>query len=296
MWYNISIEVIYMLRNKDCMRQLLWLLALTVPWGLGGFVVHTAFSLSAGLTAYWVAGLLVPFIFFLVQKKGWGSELGAARGAVHLPLWISFVIVEMVVFWNYLPVIDGLWKSTPLPIGIGAFVILSAFVSAAFFLDRKLASCYERLKEKNGLAARWLGCAYFSGLIPGTAMISFLALYYAGGMRLDPFTASFFLMEIFGVVFYSKILLAMMTFGIFLFLSLEGKKGERAVTAVFSAVFWMFLLFIPVVISSRITGSGLWRAYLDPSYLSVFPYLSDLWLTGFALMGAMRLTRWIFKE
>lgn len=71
-------------------------------------------------------------------------------------------------------------------------------------MDRKLASCYERLKEKNGLAARWLGCAYFSGLIPGTAMISFLALYYAGGMRLDPFTASFFLMEIFGVVFTAK--------------------------------------------------------------------------------------------
>mgnify|MGYP000258358829 CR=1 FL=1 len=53
-------------------------------------------------------------------------------------------------------------------------------------------------------------------------MISFLGLYYAGGMRLDPFTASFFLMEIFGFVFYGKILLAMMTFGIFLFLSLEG--------------------------------------------------------------------------
>lgn len=35
-------------------------------------------------------------------------------------------------------------------------------------------------------------------------MISFLALYYAGGMRLDPFTASFFLMEIFGVVFTAK--------------------------------------------------------------------------------------------
>lgn len=78
MWYNRTIEVIHMFRNKDCMRQLLWLLALTVPWGLGGFVVHTAFSLSAGLTAYWVAGLLVPFIFFLVQKKdgavSWGQR------------------------------------------------------------------------------------------------------------------------------------------------------------------------------------------------------------------------------
>lgn len=66
-------------------------------------------------------------------------------------------------------------------------------------------------------------------------------------------------------------------------------------TSVFSAIFWLFLLFIPVVVSSRITGSGLWRAYLDPSYLSVFPYLSDFWLTGLALMGARRLTAWIFR-
>lgn len=282
-----------MCKNKDCIKQLLWLLALTIPWGLGGFVVHTAFSLSLGIIVYWAAGLLVPLIFYLVQKKGWGSELGGYRSAVHGPVWISLVIVEMVVFWNYLPSIDRIWKTSPVP--AAAFLVLSFFVILAFFLDWGLSLIYVRLKEKNTLAARWLGSAFFSGLIPGTAMISFLGLYYAGGMRLDPFTASFFLMEIFGFVFYGKILLAMMTFGVFLFLSLEGPRSERAVTSVFSAIFWLFLLFIPVVVSSRITGSGLWRAYLDPSYLSVFPYLSDLWLTGLALMGARRLTAWIFR-
>lgn len=284
-----------MCKNKDCIKQLFWLLALTIPWGLGGFVVHTAFSLSLGTIVYWAAGLLVPLIFYLVQKKGWGSELGGLRGAVHGPVWISLVIVEMVVFWNYLPSIDRIWKTSPVPAAAASFLVLSFFVILAFFLDRGLSLIYVRLKEKNTLAAWWLGSAFFSGLIPGTAMISFLGLYYAGGMRLDPFTASFFLMEIFGFVFYGKILLAMMTFGVFLFLSLEGPRGERAVTSVFSAIFWLFLLFIPVVVSSRITGSGLWRAYLDPSYLSVFPYLSDLWLTGLALMGARRLTAWIFR-
>lgn len=284
-----------MCKNKDCIKQMLWLLALTIPWGLGGFVVHTAFSLSLGTIVYWAAGLLVPLIFYLVQKKGWGSELGGYRSAVHGPVWISLVIVEMVVFWNYLPSIDRIWKTSPVLAAAASFLVLSFFVILAFFLDRWISLIYVRLKEKSTLAARWLGSAFFSGLIPGTAMISFLGLYYAGGMRLDPFTASFFLMEIFGFVFYGKILLAMMTFGVFLFLSLEGPRGERAVTSVFSAIFWLFLLFIPVVVSSRITGSGLWRAYLDPSYLSVFPYLSDLWLTGLALMGARRLTAWIFR-
>lgn len=52
-----------MLKNKDCIKQLLWMLALTIPWGLGGFVVHTALSLSVGIIAYWAAGLFVPLIF-----------------------------------------------------------------------------------------------------------------------------------------------------------------------------------------------------------------------------------------
>lgn len=216
-----------MCKNKDCIKQLLWLLALTIPWGLGGFVVHTAFSLSLGTIVYWAAGLLVPLIFYLVQKKGWGSELGGLRGAVHGPVWISLVIVEMVVFWNYLPSIDRIWKTSPVPAAVASFLVLSFFVILAFFLDRWLSLIYVRLKEKNTLAARWLGSAFFSGLIPGTAMISFLGLYYAGGMRLDPFTASFFLMEIFGFVFYGKILLAMMTFGVFLFLSLEGPGASE---------------------------------------------------------------------
>lgn len=284
-----------MLKNKDFIKQILWLLALTVPWGLGGFVVHTAFSLSVGIIAYWVMGLLVPFIFYLVQTKGWGSEFGAARAAAHLPLWLSLVLVEMVVFWNYLPAIDRAWKTTPVPVGIGAFIALSFFIILDFVLVRKVTGLYYSLKEKGGIWSLWLGSSYFSGLIPGTAMAAFLWLYYVGGMRLDPFTASFFLMEIFGFVFYGKIFIAMMTFGIFLFLAQKGEKSHRIVTSVFTAIFWLLLLFIPMVISARITGNGNWRAYLDPSYLSVFPYLSDLWLTGLALMGAENLTAWIFK-
>lgn len=98
----------------------------------------------------------------------------------------------MVVFWNYLPSIDRIWKTSPVPAAAASFLVLSFFVILAFFLDRWLSLIYVRLKEKNTLAARWLSSAFFSGLIPGTAMISFLGLYYAGGMRLDPFTASFF--------------------------------------------------------------------------------------------------------
>lgn len=52
---------------------------------------------------------------------------------------------------------------------------------------------------------------------------------------------------------------------------------------IFTAVFWLMLAFIPFIISTHLPSTGSWRAYGDPSYLSIFPYLSDLWLTGFSI-------------
>ena len=216
-----------MIKNKKFIHQLLWLLAGILPWGFGGFLVHTAQSMAVGTLAYWGMGLLVPFLFFLFQRKGYGSEWGALRAAVHLPLWISFIILQMVIFWSYLPMADKAFKESPIPISIAFFVVLTLFTVAAIVLDYVLPSLYEKLSEKGACRKVWLGAAYFSGLIPGFAILSFLGLYYANGMRLDPFTASFFLLEVFSFVFYGKIILGMMTFGIYLFLALSGTKGRR---------------------------------------------------------------------
>ena len=43
-----------MFKDKKFWLQPLWMAALTVPWGIGGFIAHTGFSLSAGLGAYWL--------------------------------------------------------------------------------------------------------------------------------------------------------------------------------------------------------------------------------------------------
>ena len=99
-----------MFKDKKFWLQPLWMAALTVPWGIGGFIAHTGFSLSAGLGAYWLLGLVLPFFFFVIQNKGYGAEVGPARGIIHLPVWISLVIVQVVVFWNYLTKADIAWK------------------------------------------------------------------------------------------------------------------------------------------------------------------------------------------
>ena len=142
----------------------------------------------------------------------------------------------------------------------------------------------------------WLASAFFTGLIPGTLLISMVVLFAIGETRLDPFTGMLFLMEVMTISFWMKIALAMMTFGIYLFTQFDGSKGRRAVQTIFTAVFWLMLAFIPFIISTHLPSTGSWRAYGDPSYLSIFPYLSDLWLTGFSIWGADKLTNWIFKE
>lgn len=161
-------------------------------------------------------------------------------------------------------------------------------------LDYLLPALYEKLSEKGACRKVWLGAAYFSGLIPGFAILSFLGLYYANGMRLDPFTASFFLLEVFSFVFYGKIILGMMTFGIYLFLALSGTKGRRITVCAFSGIFWLMLLYIPMVISLHLPQAS-WQVYMDPSYLPMIPFVSDLWLTGIAIWGGKKVTEWIFR-
>lgn len=284
------------LRNKDYVRQVLWMMALILPWGIGGFAMHTASSLSIGMVLHWGIGLVVPILFFLFQRKGFGAELGAYRAAVHLPLWISMTILEMTSFWNYLPSMDKAFKESPVPISFLVFLIMAFVLFMTLWLDRELVCLYQTLKGKGGLWSTWLGAVFFSGLIPGVTISSFMILYMIGGMRLDPFTAGLFLMEIFTFVFYGKILFSMMTFGFFLFFALRGSKGQRITQVVFSAIFWIILVYIPFVISLHLPGMSSWRAYLDPSYLSVFPLLSDLWMMGISLYAGKAVTGWIFKD
>lgn len=68
-----------MLKNKPYLKPLLWMIAFTLPWGLGGFIVHTAFSLSAGMILYWVAGSWL-LLFSIWSRKKAGEVKGEPPG------------------------------------------------------------------------------------------------------------------------------------------------------------------------------------------------------------------------
>ena len=54
-------------------------------------------------------------------------------------------------------------------------------------------------------------------------------------------------------------------------------------------------MFIPFVISIRMPWEGNWRAYLDPAYFSMFPFISDMWVLAIALWSGQKITQWIFS-
>ena len=159
-----------MFKDKKFWLQPLWMAALTVPWGIGGFIAHTGFSLSAGLGAYWLLGLVLPFFFFVIQNKGYGAEVGPARGIIHLPVWISLVIVQVVVFWNYLTKADIAWKTNPIPTGIGVFLVLLFFAFITVPIDYMLAALYHSLKEKGDSSTAGLLPLSLQGLFRGRSL------------------------------------------------------------------------------------------------------------------------------
>lgn len=115
------------------------------------------------------------------------------------------------------------------------------------------------------------------------------------GMRLDPYTELFFVSTILEKTFFLKIFLAMVSFAVYLYFALSGTKGRRATQVVFTALFYLMLIYIPIIISLRLPMAGEWRAYADPAYISLFPVLSDLWSVGLSMIIGGYVAKWIFK-
>ena len=74
----------------------------------------------------------------------------------------------------------------------------------------------------------------------------------------------------------------MASFAVYLYFALSGIKGRRATQVVFTALFYLMLIYIPIIISLRLPMAGEWRAYADPCLLFLcFRSYSDLWSCRF---------------
>jgi hypothetical protein len=284
-----------MTNRKEWLIQILWLSVPVIPWMTAGWLVHSYSAIAAGVGLYWLAGLLAPLIYFLVQRKGPGAEYGGTRALVHFFLWPAFAVLEAGIWMNVLLPMDHLWKVSPAGTAAGIFFLTWALLLLAVACDYGAVILYDRLRARK-LLVQWLGCAFLIGIVPGALVAAIYAGAHLNGLMLDPFSLMMLVGEIVSVAFYLKIVLAMIVFGTFLFLTAGGTKAKRAVQVIFTAVFWLFLYFAPSILASRAAMAQGGNAGAYASLLTMLPLLSDLWMAGLSVWGGCQVTKWIFRD
>lgn len=282
--------------NKSFWRQALWMAVVSVPIAAGAYSTHALSSSGAAWLSWGVLAGIVPFLFFVFQKQGYGREYGGKRSAVHLIWWSCFMILTAGLSpwlltagdlgWDRL----GRWGMTAVFVGLAA-----ASTVLLIALDYVTLHIWKALKDRgHSFLTDTAVLTFFTGLVPLFLLTPFVSaeLYFFGSGA----AMAFFLSRWMTAALEVKMVLAMVSIPLYLY-GLGSRSGwERALRAVFTALFWLILVYVPLVISLHIPSDGAWRVYGDPAYLSVFPLLSDLWLAAGALGASRAVTGWILSS
>ncbi len=277
----------------DFLRQSLWLSVLIVPVPAGMFAVQTAHMLLVSLLTLTVLGTAVPFLYFSAQKRGWGAEDGKRRCAVHLECALSVFALLWLGLWS------AAAEGAALETGLGPALSAAAGGTAMllvmlviFSLDRGVLALYRRLFSLGEARRQWLALSFLAGWIPGVILCAVFALALANAG--SPFL--FLLVMSGGMTWalYLKVFLGLMGIVFYLYFSAGGQRLRRVIQVVFTGALWLLALYAPLVLSVQIPGAGAWRVWADPAYLSIFPFLSDLWTVGLAYWAGRKITAWIY--
>lgn len=278
---------------REFLLQVLWLAVLVVPIPAGAFAVHTPDAMLVAFLSYTALATLVPFFYFQVQKSGYGIGEGKRRSAVHLVNALGLLGCFWMAVWFGIAGEERLWQLLGAAAGTAlAAAVLVLLLALLLWSDIALLRLYDRISGRREWTARWLGLSFFIGWIPGWLLA---ALFFFSFTGLDGGMVFFFYMTT-GMtwILYMKLFLAMMGICFYLYFGETGSRWRRALQVVFTAIFWLMLVYIPLLASLYLPSAGAWRAYADPSYLSICPFLSDLWLTGAAYAAGRKLTAWIY--
>lgn len=277
----------------DFLRQALWLSVCIVPVPAGAFAVQTADMLLVSLLVLAALGTLVPFLYFGAQRTGYGAAYGKRRCAVHLECALSVFLTLFLCVWaaaaGGASLETGLGHAGSAAAGGAGMLLLMLLI---FAMDAAAMRLYDRLARGGEKRRQWLALSFFTGWIPGVLLLA-AAVLAATGLGMT-FLFVLFLAGALNWVLWLKIVTGMMSFAFYLYFSAEGTRTRRTIQVVFSAALWLLLLYAPLVASLQIPGSGAWRAWADPAYLSIVPFLSDLWAVGLAYLGGQKIAAWIY--
>ncbi len=271
------------------LRRFLWTAVLVVPIPVGAYAVHTVDSILISAAAYFLAALFVPC--FALAKRGGEDTVRAAAHPVTATCLIFpfYLVVFTILVRERIADVPNMFLH-----GAWALVSMTVVLAVMMLADDLCLRLYRKISETSPAKKEWLGFSFYTGAIPAVILVSLAILAFSGLDR--GYASFFFLASGMVLVLYLKIVLAMATVAFYLYLGNSGNKWVRLTRAAFTGFFWLVLVWIPMLISYSMETYGAWRLYLDPSYLVIFPVLSDLWLSATALWLGRKVTNWIFVE
>ncbi len=184
-------------------KQFSWLLALSVPPGIAGFILHTPYSFLWGIIGFILCGLIGPFLYYFVKREDLGDAEGPYHSAAHLAAWSALSVFFLAIVWCFLDLFQEIWEREMIFAAL-SIPVMAAAVFLSMLLDDALAHVYIFLRRKNENIAHWLACCYFIGLVPASIIVSVLFIYFFQGMRLDPYTELFFVSTILEKTFFPE--------------------------------------------------------------------------------------------
>lgn len=142
-----------------------WLLVLSVPPGIAGFILHTPYSFFWGIIGFILCGLIGPFLYYFVKRGDLGDAEGPYHSAAHLAAWSALSVFLLVIVWCFLDLFQEIWERGMIFSAL-SIPVMAAVVFLSMLLDDALAHVYISLRRKNENIAHWLACCYFIGLGP----------------------------------------------------------------------------------------------------------------------------------
>lgn len=158
-------------------KQFSWLLALSVPPGIAGFILHTPYSFLWGIIGFILCGLIGPFLYYFVKREDLGDAEGPYHSAAHLAAWSALSVFFLAIVWCFLDLFQEIWEREMIFAAL-SIPVMAVAVFLSMLLDDALAHVYIFLRRKNENIST-LGC---------------MLLFYRSGSCLDYRIGAFYLL------------------------------------------------------------------------------------------------------
>lgn len=265
-----------------------WLWMIVLPISMVGIFWNTQASITVAIFAFGVLEFFVPFGFHTLRfVRGRGIEAWW-RAAAHGVLWPVVSFWLLAGLWGSLPSWEALRSGSSVIFALVAVGVMGFVVWVMERLSKGASWFYGWLKEKGDFFRYVLTASCITGLLPLSLWIGMVLVFFLSSDGSSPWVMFFFFSQMIGKIALLKLVLVMGMFTFYFYFALPGKRLHRFLETVVGALFYLALLLLPSLLLSPFPVSSPAVMCADPLFLLTMPILSDVFISGISIYGAMQ--------